>query len=543
MKRLILLILACILIYSCTRKGETAMNNQTDIISVIPLPDSSREINVVFYLENHTRICIKPEDRPFLEGMVKFLNGLVINTISARLEVSDVTGNDPQIILLLNNELDLGKEGYHLMIDKKQILIEGETEKGIFYGIQTLRQILPAEKSQSAIEISGVEIFDHPRFSWRGLHLDVSRHFMPVDFIKKYLDYMAMHKLNMFHWHLTDDQGWRIEIKKYPKLTKIGAWRNETLVGHFEDQPQQFDGNRYGGYYTQQEIREIVQYAGERCITIVPEIELPGHAQAAIAAYPELGVTGEPVEVRKIWGISPYIFNIEESSFEFIKNVLAEVTSLFPGEFVHIGGDEAVKDQWAESVRIQQKMKALGIRDEHGLQSWFIQRIDSFLASRGKRLIGWDEILEGGLAPNAAVMSWRGEEGGIQAAKAGHDVVMTPTEYCYFDYYQAENQNEPLAIGGFLPLAKVYGYNPVPASLNEEETSHILGVQANVWTEYMATPEQVEYMVFPRIAALSEIAWTSPERKSWPGFRQRIKKLAMLYKSEGINYSRTGLEN
>jgi hexosaminidase len=275
----------------------------------------------------------------------------------------------------------------------------------------------------------------------------------------------------------------------------------------------------------------------------VPEIEMPGHAQAAIAAYPGLGVTGEQVEVRKIWGISPYIFNVEESTFEFLKNVLDEVITLFPGEFIHIGGDEAIKDQWIESSRVQQRMKDLGLEDEHELQSWFIQRIDSFLASKGKRLIGWDDILEGGLAPNAAVMSWRGEDGGIDAAKAGHDVVMTPAEFCYFDYYQADKENEPLAIGGYLPLSKVYGYNPVPESLIDSEKSHILGVQANVWTEYLPTPERVEYMVFPRIAALAEIAWTSPSDKDFAGFRRRLNELVRLYEAEGINYSRTGLEN
>jgi hexosaminidase len=512
-------------------------------ISVIPLPDSVRETNDVFLLQNNLQINVNPDDLTELEGVIKSLNELMIDAIGARLEIAEVPENDPQLNLKLNPELGLGMEGYHLLISKKMILIEGETNKGLFYGIQTLRQLMHVESPQTVLEITGLEIFDHPRFSWRGLHLDVSRHFMPVEFIKKYLDYMALHKLNTFHWHLTDDQGWRIEIRKYPELTRIGAWRDETLVGHFEDQPKKFDGKKYGGYYTQEEIREIVSYAEARAITVVPEIELPGHAQAAIAAYPELGVTGEQVKVRKIWGISPYIFNVEESTFEFLKNVLAEVIFLFPGEFIHVGGDEAIKDQWVESARVQQRMKELGLQNEHELQSWFIQRIDSFLISHGKRLIGWDEILEGGLAPNAAVMSWRGEDGGIQAARAGHDVVMTPTEFCYLDYYQADRKNEPMAIGGYLPLSKIYGYDPVPEILSEQEAGHILGVQGNVWTEYMTTPQQVEYMVFPRIAALAEIAWTSPSDKNLGDFRRRLKDLVRQYEAEGINYSRSGFEN
>ena len=528
-----------ILIFSCKRHTDLNMN----LVPIIPYPNSVKLTGEIFSLENRTSIWINEMDLPALEGMVKFLNSMMVNTLGARLEVTKISTRDPQIILRINKELvQLGEEGYHLVIDKKRILIESASVQGVFYGIQSLRQVLPVEGSQVTVGIKGVEIYDKPRFPWRGLLLDVSRHFMPVDFIKKYLDYMAMHKLNTFQWHLTDDQGWRLEIKKYPKLTGIGSWREETLIGHYQDQPRQYDGLKYGGFYTQEEIREIVAYAGERGITIVPEFELPGHAQAAIAAYPELGVTGENVSVRKIWGISPYLFNIDESTFDFIKDVLAEVISLFPGEFIHIGGDEAIKDQWKASDNIQTRMKELGIKDEQALQSWFIQRIDSFLLSHHKRLIGWDEILEGGLAPNAAIMSWRGEVGGIEAARAGHDVVMTPTDYCYFDYYQAEKDHEPLAIGGYLPLSRVYGYDPVPKILTPQETGHILGVQANVWTEYMATPAQVEYMIFPRIAALSEIAWTFPSNKNWHGFQQRLDNLVKYYDNRGINYSRTGFE-
>jgi len=532
-----LFIILIFLLLSCQRQTESFMNH----INVIPLPVSSNEVNDHFNLNNRTQIVISPSETKYLGNLTKFLNDLVVNAIGARLEVSSEKNPDTQIILRLNKQLDLGDEGYHLLITKKHIIIESEAPNGVFYGIQTFRQLLPVEKSQSNVLISGVEIYDYPRFVWRGLHLDVSRHFMPPEFIKKYLDYMAMHKLNTFHWHLTDDQGWRIEIKKYPKLTEVGAWRDKTLVGHYRDQPHQFDGTRHGGFYSHEEIRKIVDYAGERFITIVPEIELPGHAQAAIAAFPELGVTGGPINVRRIWGISPYIFNVEETTFDFLKNVFQEVISLFPGDFIHIGGDEAIKEQWETSDKIQKKIEKLGLNDEHELQSWFIQRIDSFLTSHNKRLIGWDEILEGGLAPNATVMSWRGEKGGIEAAKSGHDVVMTPTEYCYFDYYQANPADEPLAIGGFLPLKKVYEYDPIPKILSESEAEHILGVQANVWTEYLNSPKKVEYMVFPRIAAIAEVAWTDPGNKDWEDFKKRIKFMTSYYSEMDINFSRSAL--
>jgi hexosaminidase len=527
-----------ILILSCSKHNEIIM----DQIPVIPYPNSVVKTGETFNLDNRTRIWIDEASRPVLERMAKILNTMMVNTVGARLEVTSLSSRSPQIILKLNHGLQLGREGYHLRIDKKQILIEGESIPGVFYGIQTLRQILPVEVSQSVVQIGGMDIYDRPRFPWRGLLLDVSRHYMPLNFIKKYLDYMAMHKLNTFHWHLTDDQGWRIEIKKYPRLTEIGAWRDEKFSDHYNKPPPGNDSLKYGGYYTQADIKEIVAYAAERGITIVPEIELPGHAQAAIAAYPELGVTGETIAVKNEWGISPYLFNVDESTFEFIKNVLTEVISLFPGEFIHIGGDEAIKDQWKRSEEVQARMKELHIENEQALQNWFIERIDSFLVFHHKRLIGWDEILEGELAHDAAIMSWRGVKRGIEAARTDHDVVMTPTDYCYFDYYQAEKDHEPHAICEYLPLTKVYGYDPVPEILSPEEAGHILGVQANLWTEYMDKPEQVEYMLFPRIAALSEIAWTQPSNKNWSGFRQRLEKLVKIYENQGINYSRTGLD-
>ena len=386
-----------------------------------------------------------------------------------------------------------------------------------------------------AIELASVFIEDGPRYSYRGMMLDVGRHFFDVDFVKKYIDLLAMHKLNTFHWHLTEDQGWRIEIKKYPKLTEVGAFRDETLVGHYRDMPHQFDGERYGGYYTQEEIKEVVEYANSRFVTIVPEIELPGHAMAALAAYPELSCSDEPIKVAQIWGVHEEIFCPTEETFTFLENVLTEVIELFPGKYIHIGGDEAPKTRWEESAFCQQLMKKEGIKDEAGLQSYFIRRIEQFVNSKGRSIIGWDEILEGGLAPNATVMSWRGMEGGIEAAKEGHDVIITPTSHVYFDYYQADPENEPLAIGGNLPIEKVYSLEPTPEELTAEEEKYVIGTQGNLWTEYIKTPEKVEYMVFPRASALAEVAWTSKDNKSWPDFAERLEQHIGRLGSAGVN--------
>ena len=368
--------------------------------------------------------------------------------------------------------------------------------------------------------VPAVTIEDMPRFPWRGGHLDVGRHFMPKEFVKKYIDLLALHKLNTFHWHLTEDQGWRLEIKQYPKLTEIGAWRKETLTGRMRrTNDLTFDGIRHGGFYTQQDAREIVAYAKARFVNVVPEIEMPGHAMAAIAAYPELGVTGEPVEVAKTWGIFSDILNAEPSTVQFMQNVLSEVLEIFPSRYIHIGGDEADKAKWKVNPRIQARIKELGLADEHELQSWFIRQMDTFLTKRNRRLIGWDEILEGGLAENAVVMSWRGTKGGIEAARAQHDVVMTPTTHVYLDYYQSKDQNaEPLAIGGFVPLETVYSFEPIPAELEPQYVKHVLGGQANVWTEYMPNPKKVEYMAFPRLTALAEVVWTPKERKDYANF-------------------------
>jgi hexosaminidase len=441
----------------------------------------------------------------------------------------------------------LGDEGYRLSVTRTGITIRAFRPAGAFYAVQTLRQLLPAEIFREArVEgvawtVPAVEVEDIPRFPWRGAHLDVSRSFMPKEFVKKYIDLLALHKMNRFHWHLTDDQGWRIEIKKYPRLTSVGAWRRETLIGiqhAYADSTQwQYDKRPHGGFYTQDDVREIVAYAQARFVTIVPEIEMPGHAQAAIAAYPELGNTGAQLEVLRRWGVNPNIFNPEDATIRFLQDVLTEVLTLFPGRYIHIGGDEAVKDQWQASPRAQARIRELGLKDEHELQSWFIRQMDAFLTARGRSLVGWDEILEGGLAPNATVMSWRGMEGGIAAAQAGHDVVMTPTSHTYFDYYQsADTAAEPPAIGGFLPLDSVYAFEPVPPALGPAEAPHVLGAQGQVWTEYIRHPKNVEYMAYPRLLAIAEVAWTPRERKDFADFRARLDTHLVRLGILDVNY-------
>ncbi len=451
----------------------------------------------------------------------------------------------PALVFQLDAALsNLGAEGYALSATPRRVVVRALQPAGLFYGAQTLRQLLPPEIFGSAPvpgmewSLPCVEISDFPRFGWRGAMLDCVRHFMPKEFVLRFIDLLALHKLNTFHWHLSDDQGWRLEIKAYPRLTEVGAWRKETLVGHLGDERDMvFDGVPHGGFYTHDDVREIVAYAQARHVTIVPEIEMPGHAQAAIAAYPELGNTGDPVAVRPYWGISETIYNVAESTFNFLQTVLDEVLSLFPGPFIHVGGDEAPKVQWRASPAAQARMRELGLRDEDALQSYFIRRMDAFLTSRGRRLIGWDEILEGGLAENAAVMSWRGVAGGVAAATAGHDVVMAPNTHTYFDYYQSEDRSrEPLAIGGYVPLETVYAFDPFCPGLDATAARHILGAQAQLWTEYVPTPEHAETMLFPRLCALAEVAWTHPSRKNYAGFLTRLRRHLCRLDGLGVNY-------
>jgi hexosaminidase len=438
----------------------------------------------------------------------------------------------PHIALRLDRALQarLGAEGYTLAVTPRAVTIRAAAPAGAFYGMQSLRQLLPADifregRVARAWTIPGVSIEDRPRFAWRGMHLDVARHFQPKEFVKKYIDLLALHKMNRFHWHLTDDQGWRVEIRKYPKLTEIGAWRKHTLIGPHRTTPlpEHFDNKRHGGFYTQDDIREIVAYAADRFITVVPEIEMPGHAQAVIAAYPELGSTAEPVEVRTTWAVSQHILNVEPATIAFMQDVLTEVIDLFPGTWIHIGGDEADKTQWKANARIQARMKELDVKDEHELQSWFIRQMDAFLTARKRRLIGWDEILEGGLAENATVMAWRGVEHAVTAARSGHDAVMTPTSHTYFDYLQSQDRaREPLAIGGFLPIEKVYAFDPMPPGLEPAHQKHILGAQGQLWSEYLPNPKAVEYMAFPRASALSEVVWSPVAGRSFDEFRARL---------------------
>jgi hexosaminidase len=428
----------------------------------------------------------------------------------------------------------LGDEGYELAVTPRRVSIRARERAGVFYGLQTVRQLLPPEVFRAAKvdsvawTIPAVRIVDRPRFAWRGAHLDVGRHFMPKEFVKKYIDLLALQKMNTFHWHLTEDQGWRIEIKKYPRLTEVGAWRTQTVVGHQQSGPDsvnwKYDGQRHGGFYTQDDVREIVAFARDRFVNVVPEIEMPGHALAAIAAYPQLGVTGQPADVGTRWGVYANILNADPSTVDFMEDVLTEVMALFPSRFIHVGGDEADKALWKTSDRIQARIRELGLKDEHELQSWFIRQIDAFLTKHNRRLVGWDEILEGGLAPGATVMSWRGTKGGIDAARAGHDVIMAPTSHTYLDYYQSQNTTgEPLAIGGFLPIEMVYAFEPVPAELEEQYRSHILGGQGQVWTEYLPGPKQVEYMAYPRLTALAEVLWSQPARRNYRDFVGRLE--------------------
>ncbi len=446
-------------------------------------------------------------------------------------------GKGKTIQLKIMSSLNTGKEGYLLRVDKNGVVITASAPNGIFYGIQTLRQLIPADAKPDSVLIPAIEIKDQPRFAWRGNMLDCGRHFFPVSFLKKYIDILALYKINTFHWHLTEDQGWRLEVKKYPALTEIAHWRNETVVGHARNS-KTYDGIGYGGFYTQEQVKELVKYAADRYINIVPEIEMPGHSSAALTAYPNLGCMGGPYKVQTTWGVHKDVFCAgKEETFTFLQNVLDEVLAVFPSEFIHIGGDECPKDAWKKCPDCQKKIKELGLKDEHELQSYFITRMDKYLSSKGRRLIGWDEILEGGLAPQATVMSWRGIKGGIEAAKQKHQVVMTPTTHMYFDYYQSEQkESEPLAIGGFLPVNKVYSFEPIPVELTPEESKYVIGVQSNLWTEYVPNTGHAEYMLLPRLAAMSELAWTPAAKKDFTGFEKRLiedyKRLGKL----GINY-------
>ena len=492
---------------------------------VIPSPSSYEEyegeINVNSVLIDTTGVP---------EGIVNFLKSNLEQVWGCKV----VKGGQESLIRFV--KVPSGTDGYFLEV-KKRIYIGYPTDDLAFYGAVSLLQMI--EKGNNGLFIRKSRIQDKPKFQWRGLHLDVSRHFFNVQEVKRFIDLMALYKFNKFHWHLTDDQGWRIEIKKYPKLTSIGAFRDSTLLGHYSDLPRVYDGEEYGGFYTQEDVKEIVQYAKTKYIDVIPEIELPGHSRAALAAYPEYSCTGVNQPVPLVWGIFDDIYCSKDETIEFMKDILSEVVELFPSDYIHIGGDEAPKTRWKKCKDCQRVIKNNNLKDEHELQSYFIGEMDAYLTSKGRKLIGWDEILEGGLSPNAAVMSWRGEQGGIDAAKQGHYVVMSPTTYCYFDYYQSSHAIEPLAIGGYLPLEKVYQYNPIPKELNKEEQRFILGGQANLWTEYISTFEQLEYMTYPRALALSQSLW-STAKPSYEEFLAVYLKYQENYLTRnGVNYAKS----
>lgn len=510
---------------------------------VIPRP---QEITVKtespFLLNDSTLICY-PQGNEKLQNNAAFLSEFVYELTGKRLKTQPAENEIPHnaFILSIDNSVNHA-EGYKISVDAQTINISGKTEAGVFYGIQTIRKSMPISKETSEIIFPAAEINDYPRFDYRGMHLDVCRHFFSTDFVKRYIDILALHNINTFHWHLTDDQGWRIEIKKYPKLTEIGSVRKKTVIGK---NTGEFDNTPYGGYYTQEEIKDVINYAAERYITIIPEIDLPGHMLAALAAYPHLGCTGGPYEVEPTWGIFADVICIgNENAMMFLEDVLDEVSNLFPSKYIHIGGDEAPRDNWKVCPKCQARIKKENLitDDKHTkedrLQTYCTRRMESFLNKKGRQIIGWDEILDGDVAPNATIMSWRGLEGGIKAAQMGHDVIMVPTSHCYLDYYQTDNiEDEPFGIGGYVSVEKVYELEPVPDVLNTEEAKHILGAQANLWTEYIATPEHAEYMILPRLAALSEVQWSTPERKDYRNFTDRLPHLLNIYGQKGYNYA------
>ncbi|MGL4851751.1 MAG: glycoside hydrolase family 20 protein [Phocaeicola sp.] len=537
LKKCVYLLTASLALSACADRAQVEGDFQ-----VIPLPQEITVQSGAPYLLSPTSVIVYTEGNEKLQQIASFLKSYIHTSVGFELKTATAQSGKAAIKLTLDSSIT-NPEGYRLSVNEKGIEIAGSTEAGIFYGVQTLRKSIPVTTQSVDVALAAVEINDEPRFGYRGMMIDVSRHFLNVEEMKTYIEILALHNLNTLHWHLTDDQGWRIEIKKYPKLTEVGAKRTETVIGRNSGE---FDGKPYDGFYTQDQIREVLAYADQHFITVIPEIDLPGHQQAALASYPELGCTGGPYQVWREWGISDDVICAgNEQALLFLEDVLDEVTQLFPSKYIHIGGDECPKIRWKECPKCQARIKSLGIKGdkqhsaEEYLQSYVISRMEKFLEGKGRQIIGWDEILEGGLAPNATVMSWRGIQGGIEAAKLGHDVIMTPNSYLYFDHYQTTlTDDEPLAIGGYNSLEKVYSYDAVPEGLTESEQKHILGVQANLWAEYLPNVAQNQYMTMPRIAALAEIQWTQPSKKDYNNFLQRIPNLIALYDKLGYNYAK-----
>ncbi|MEO8765482.1 MAG: beta-N-acetylhexosaminidase [Ginsengibacter sp.] len=517
-------------------------------ISIVPQPVEMRmpKIAAKFTITKSTTIVLEGSG---LEKSAASFNEYLLKFYGFELKTAQ-HATDKNVIVLNFERMDVPVSGaYTMLVNQDGVYIAGDNETGVFYGIQTLKQLLPVQLP-AGLAFPYISIKDYPRFQYRGMHLDVGRHFFGVVEVKKYIDYLAYHKFNNFHWHLTEDQGWRIEIKKYPLLTSTGGFRNGTIIGHHPGTGN--DSLHYGGFYTQDEVKEIVQYAQDRYITVIPEIELPGHSSAAIAAYPQLSCfPGEATkilpatpwsgsrdgkQVQQTWGVFEDVYCPSDYTFSFLENVLDEVMELFPSKYIHIGGDECPKDIWKRSPFCQHLIKEKGLKDEHELQSYFIGTIEKYINSKGRKIIGWDEILEGGLAPNATVMSWRGEEGGIAAARQHHDVIMTPGSYCYFDHSQSKPEDS-VTIGGYLPLEKVYSYEPIPKELNEKEAKFILGAQGNVWTEYIGNMSKLEYMIFPRMTALSEVLWSPKKSRNWNAFSSGLTTIYKRYQLWGANYN------
>lgn len=524
--------------------------------NIIPVPANYQEGNGSFTISPTSKIVLLgsnlKKSATQLQKQIEKMFGFTVQIIEQKTKASTGKNN----IVLNYARLDYPIPGaYNLSVTSNEVYIVGDNEQGVFYAIQSLLQLMPIPnatiRAAKKIELNAVEIKDYPRFSYRGAHLDVSRHFFSVDEVKKYIDYLAAYKFNKFHWHLTDDQGWRIEIKKYPKLTSVGGYRNGTIIGRYPGKGN--DSIVYGGFYTQEQIKDVVKYAASKYVEVIPEIEMPGHASAAIAAYPELSCfpdqdtkiaqnttwagSQKGKHVQQAWGVFEDVFKPSPETFTFLQNVMDEVIPLFPSKYIHIGGDESPKEAWKASAYCQQLIKDSSLKDEHGLQSYFIRKMERYINKKGKKIIGWDEILEGGLAPNATVMSWQGEEGGIAAAKQFHDVIMSPTSYCYLDYSQSENEDS-VTIGSYVPVQKVYGYEPIPAVLTKEESKHILGAQVNLWTEYVGNFSKLQYMAYPRVMAFSEVLWSPKDKKDFSDFARRLPILMQRLKSENVNFSR-----
>ncbi len=511
---------------------------------VIPLPlEMKLSDEAPFELTPRTSISYPADNAP-MQRNAEFLSEYIAQATGYALQTLPADKAPKKGIVLALDPAITQPEGYRMEVNSGGVKLSGSTPQGVFHALQPLRKSIPATATDTHILLPAVTIEDAPRFAYRGMHLDVCRHFFPIEFVKRYIDLLALHQMNTFHWHLTDDQGWRIESKRFPRLNEISSMRQRTVVGKAHS--GEYDEPPYGGYYTQEQLRDVVEYAAQRYITVIPEVDLPGHMLAALAAYPELGCTGGPYEVCPDWGIFPDVLCIgNEQTFAFLEGVMDEVMDIFPSHYIHIGGDEAPRTRWHDCPKCQARIRTEHLQSdgkhsaEDRLQTYCMARVERYLNEHGRDIIGWDEILEGDVAPNATIMSWRGMQGGIKAARLGHDVIMTPTSYCYLDYYQSEDRDkEPLAIGGFVPVEKVYSLEPVPTELTSEEARHILGAQCNLWTEYIATTEHVEYMVLPRMAALSEVQWMQPEAKDYDSFLQRLPRLAEFYRRDGDNYAK-----